>query len=207
VKTYPSKQERLSPEQLRRFIAGGYTMMPNWIFDVMADKRLPASYLRFLLCLIRQTIGWSKDEDKLSVDDFVEMTGAMRRSDVARYSHAMHVAKLIKFQPGERGRKKSTYTLLDNFGDPTIVRSFLSSLADALADEKSDIECGKSPWMAERMAASVHAKMETFNAALEGMRAALGAETADNYGLSPESLLIAQKLAATNVGKAQTDAF
>lgn len=56
-----------------------YCPVPNMVFD----KWLPIlskSELKVLLIAIRKTLGWHKPKDKISVNDFVELTGLDRKS-------------------------------------------------------------------------------------------------------------------------------
>jgi phage replication O-like protein O len=56
----------------------GYTKTPNILFDELL-KDLKYAELKILLVIIRQTHGWKKKKDRISISQFEKKTGLSRR--------------------------------------------------------------------------------------------------------------------------------
>lgn len=61
----------------------GYTAIANEIMDALIDIRLPGEAMRILLIIIRQTYGWNKKSDKISLTQFIEKT-RMQKPNIIR---------------------------------------------------------------------------------------------------------------------------
>lgn len=55
------------------------TQVPNELFDVLLPEITMVSELKVILTVIRQTFGYSKDEDVISITQFEEKTGLTRQ--------------------------------------------------------------------------------------------------------------------------------
>lgn len=55
-----------------------FTRLPNILFDTLL-KELNTSELKILLVIIRQTVGWSKERDRITYSQFIYKTGISRR--------------------------------------------------------------------------------------------------------------------------------
>ncbi|GAB3430756.1 replication protein [Niabella aquatica] len=56
----------------------GYTKTPNILIDELL-KELKYAELKILLVVIRQTYGWKKERDRISISQFEKKTGLSRR--------------------------------------------------------------------------------------------------------------------------------
>lgn len=61
----------------------GYTAIANEIMDALCRFRIPGEERQVLDAILRQTYGWQKCEDKISMSRIAEMTG-LKRPNVAR---------------------------------------------------------------------------------------------------------------------------
>lgn len=60
-----------------------YTQTPNYFFDEMLAEIDTMSELKVTLAIIRQTFGWRKNEDQISLSQLEELTGMQRQQVVA----------------------------------------------------------------------------------------------------------------------------
>lgn len=104
-----------------RISAPNYTQAPNVFFDELF-KTLTEGELRIVLVLVRQTFGWHKEYDKISLSQISKKTG-MERKSVCRC-----IASLIK--KGLIEKKK--------FGDPGKERCWYSLIIEAIPEEPID---------------------------------------------------------------------
>lgn len=84
-----------------------YTQVPNIVLDSLSDFKSEAE-LKVVLTVIRQTLGWHKKSDKLSISQLQKKTGMARASVVAGIERAV-AAGWIEKKP--RGQSFS-YSLL-----------------------------------------------------------------------------------------------
>src|SRR3954451_5893776 len=91
-----------------------YTQIPNEILDAMAD--MEESELRVLLAICRQTFGWHKESDILSLTDLMRLTGLSRPAVVAGIGAAMKRGVLGRVSAGTQ---KLAYRLNIKGGGPT----------------------------------------------------------------------------------------
>lgn len=68
----------------------GYTGIANEILENLAKFRIPGEAGQILFVIIRQTYGYQKKEDRISISQFCEKTG-LKKSNVCRA-----IAKLVK---------------------------------------------------------------------------------------------------------------
>jgi hypothetical protein len=98
--------------------AGRYTPVPNWVLDnLLGSNMIPPTFLRFMLFLWRETVGWNRSFYRYSNRDIADKTG-ITKNDASRFSRAVHAVGWFDYQPGEAGRTKSGYTVFPN-GVPT----------------------------------------------------------------------------------------
>lgn len=101
-----------------------YTQTPNTFFDVVMPQIETMTELKVTLAIIRQTHGWGKDEDVLSLTQLQALTGmrresvvdgierALKRGSIVRrpvgntYAYAM---KMVR-KPDQKGRQGSPQT-------------------------------------------------------------------------------------------------
>lgn len=87
-----------------------YTQSPNVLFDEVF-KTLKEGELRVVLVLIRQTFGWHKLADRISLSQMAEKTG-MERKSVARSLLSLIEKGLVeKFKFGKSGQQRCYYSL------------------------------------------------------------------------------------------------
>lgn len=88
-----------------------YTQTPNIFFDEVF-KLLKEGELRVLLVLARQTFGWHKSADRVSLSQLATKTG-MERSRVCKSLGSLIEKGLVqKFKFGEKGKERCYYTLV-----------------------------------------------------------------------------------------------
>ncbi len=63
-------------------IENGHTKIANEIMDALCCFRIPGEARQVLDCIIRHTWGWNKKTDKISLSQFVAMTGLMKTAIV-----------------------------------------------------------------------------------------------------------------------------
>ncbi len=90
--------------------AGGYTPMPNWIFDEMVSSPIPDSTLRIFLYLYRKTVGWNNRSEAQSLTSIMNATG-IRGRNTAVYGVQMLCGCLGLWEksPGIRGIQNSVF--------------------------------------------------------------------------------------------------
>jgi hypothetical protein len=91
--------------------AGRYTPVPNWVLDnLLGSNVIPPTFLRFLLFLWRETVGWNRSFYRYSMRDIADKT-EITKNDASRFSHAVHAVGWFAYEPGEKGKTKSGYTV------------------------------------------------------------------------------------------------
>ena len=58
----------------------GYTMIANELIEALASIRIAGEEMQCLLVIFRKTYGWNKKKDKISLSQFVLMTGLKKQS-------------------------------------------------------------------------------------------------------------------------------
>lgn len=91
--------------------APNYTQTPNVFFDEFF-KILSEGELRLVLVLVRQTFGWHKPADRISLSQLADKTG-MSRTSVCRSLNQLLAKKLIhKHKFGDPGQERVYYALV-----------------------------------------------------------------------------------------------
>jgi phage replication O-like protein O len=76
-----------------------YTQIPNVFLDeIMSQKNMGLSELKVTLAIFRQTFGWHKREDRISLTQLCTLTGLSRQAVIDGIEAAMH-RKTIKRRP------------------------------------------------------------------------------------------------------------
>lgn len=103
-----------------RIPAPNYTQTPNVCFDELF-KTLKEGELRVILVIIRQTFGWHRSFDRISLSQIADKSGIDRRS-VCRALASLISKKLVaKKKFGEKGKERCYYTLvLESIPEETV---------------------------------------------------------------------------------------
>lgn len=76
-----------------------YTQTPNQFFDETLAQTHSMSELKVVLAVIRQTFGWHKIEDRITLDKFQEITGLSRQAVLdgldAATKHGIIIARRV----------------------------------------------------------------------------------------------------------------
>ena len=75
-------------------IEEGYTRIANEIIEALARYRISGEEWQVLMCLFRKTYGFQKKKDKISLSQFVIMTG-LKRQNVFRALKKLSSKKII----------------------------------------------------------------------------------------------------------------
>ena len=87
---------------MKGFQSPNYTQVPNDLFDIhMRD--MENSELKVTLAIVRQTIGYHRDEVKFSIPKLMEMTGLSRNAVKAGAEAAEKRGTLERLNPNEQG--------------------------------------------------------------------------------------------------------
>lgn len=90
--------------------APNYTQTPNILFDEVM-KTLKEGELRVLLVITRQTFGWRKRWDRISLSQLIEKTGMCRDAVINSLKSLVEKKIILKHQEGPNGTQKTWYTL------------------------------------------------------------------------------------------------
>jgi phage replication O-like protein O len=92
--------------------APNYTQTPNEIFDLMPD--MDQSELRVVLVVCRQTFGWHKQRDRISLSQLIKATGLSRQGVLNGIEKAISRGLLKRKKVGQHpnGRPLHTYELI-----------------------------------------------------------------------------------------------
>jgi len=94
-----------------RIQAPNYTQSPNVLFDEIF-KTLREGELRIVLVLVRQTFGWHKQWDQISIGMLAEKTGMERRSIFRSLSSLMEKGLVERKKFGKNGKEKCYFSLV-----------------------------------------------------------------------------------------------
>ena len=84
------------------FQSPNYTQVPNDLFDeIMSD--MDGSELKVVLCIVRQTIGYHREEVKFSIPKLMEMTGLSRNSVKTGAEKAKKRGLIERLNPDSQG--------------------------------------------------------------------------------------------------------
>jgi len=93
-----------------RIAAPNYTQTPNTFFDDIA-KTLKEGELRVLLVIMRQTFGWRKEWDYISISQLMRKTGMERMAVLRSLKGLIEKKIVIKRKLGPKGIEKCWYSL------------------------------------------------------------------------------------------------
>jgi phage replication O-like protein O len=94
-----------------RIPAPNYTQSPNVCFDEIF-KTLKEGELRVMLVIIRQTFGWHKPFDRISLNQLAEKSGMERKSVCRSLNSLMAKGMVFKRKEGMPGEEKCWYGLI-----------------------------------------------------------------------------------------------
>jgi len=86
---------------------GGWTRTPNFILDAIPD--MSAAEVQIVMAVLRQTIGWQREEISLTVSEFETMTNMARASVVAGIKDALERGTIKRREDG----KSFTYRIAE----------------------------------------------------------------------------------------------
>lgn len=75
--------------------APNYTQIPNIIIDYWMSK-LNETQFKCLVTICRKTFGWHKQQDKISISQFVELTGITERNVQKALDYLINIGLVIK---------------------------------------------------------------------------------------------------------------
>lgn len=87
----------------------GYTKMPNWIFARMAE--MTEAELKIVLAVMRQTVGWQREEARLSNTELQRAAGLSYQSTVNGIKAALEHGFITRRPDEEDGRGMHFYRL------------------------------------------------------------------------------------------------
>lgn len=61
----------------------GYTKVSNFLFDIVMPSVSPGAF-KVVCAVVRSTVGWNKESDKISLSQFQQMTGIANRTNLGR---------------------------------------------------------------------------------------------------------------------------
>ena len=103
--------------------APNHTQTPNICLDEIF-KTLTEGELRVILVIIRQTFGWHKSADKISLNQLAEKTG-MERKSVCRSLASLIEKKLVdKKKFGTIGKERCYFSLIVENTEPEEVDGY-----------------------------------------------------------------------------------
>lgn len=88
-----------------------FTQTPNDLFDHWLPL-LNESELKVLMVIIRKTFGWHKDKQKISIADFIRITGLARQNVVNATKSLQEKGVIFKQTIGPNGQQESWYELI-----------------------------------------------------------------------------------------------
>lgn len=78
---------------------GGWTRTPNFILDAIPD--MSAAEVQIVMAIVRQTIGWQREEISLTVSEFEKLTNMARASVVAGIRDALKRGTIKRREDGK----------------------------------------------------------------------------------------------------------
>ena len=80
----------------------GHTEIANEILDALCQIRIPGEAMQILLVIIRKTYGWKKKCDRISLSQFVEMTGQSKSHIVRNIKKLEGMSLIVVTQKGNK---------------------------------------------------------------------------------------------------------
>lgn len=118
-----------------KIVAPNYTQSPNVLFDEIF-KTLKEGELRIVLVLIRQTFGWHKEWDRISIGKIAEKSGLDKRSVTRSLKSLIEKGIVEQKRFGKNGRETLYFRLVmeeieaENFDDDDITEEEMEFLAN-----------------------------------------------------------------------------
>ena len=115
--------------------APNYTQSPNVLFDEIF-KTLKEGELRIVLVLIRQTFGWHKEWDRISIGKIAEKSGLDKRSVTRSLKSLIEKGIVEQKRFGKNGKETLYFRLVmeeieaENFDDDDITEEEMEFLAN-----------------------------------------------------------------------------
>lgn len=106
-----------------------YTQIPNVFFDAMSGMK--EGELRILLAVARQTFGYHRESDYLSITQFCKMTGLSRQGVANGVKAAVKRGWLSEIGTGKRGMRRWKLELVNEVDQSTETTSPPSSIVPA----------------------------------------------------------------------------
>lgn len=100
----------LTEDLSKMFEAPKYTQIPNSFFDDMIPT-LKEGELRVILVIMRQTLGWQKNWDRISISQLVKKTGMEHKSVCRSVLSLAKKSLILKHTIGENGKQETYYKL------------------------------------------------------------------------------------------------
>jgi hypothetical protein len=115
--------------------APNHTQTPNVLFDVWLPQ-LKESELKILLVIIRQTLGWHKKKDKISLTLLEKKTG-LGRSTIAGVLHSEKFTKIVEIN---RSGNTNEYSLKVGSSESALVQNLNqgSSKSEPITSSESE---------------------------------------------------------------------
>lgn len=115
---------------------GKYTTIHNFVFDHIMPNVSPAEW-KILCFIIRKTVGWHKEEDKLSLSQIKDGTGIKSRTTISKVISKLEEAKyIIVYRPDDQ-ETPNTYSL--NYDYEVVQKSYQVSDKPAEASPKNGL--------------------------------------------------------------------
>jgi hypothetical protein len=171
TKTGRTRKERKAAhlpaaELNKRFFVNGYVKIPSQLFDNLFAVSLPGSFVRFILVLVRLSLGWHTDFTLVSARELETYTCARNRAVVYAYIKGLVECGLVEYTPSPSptdsnggGKKKSKIQLLAAFGYPMNLLAFFHSVRDVVDAGGNPSKDGFSP---DKFAAGVKLRQQGF---------------------------------------------
>lgn len=94
----------------------GYVPIANTIFEAFRSIRIPGEARQVLDCIIRQTYGYNKKEDRISLQQFSDWTG-LEKPEVCRALAKLQIMKLIIGEKANSRKIATKYSLNKNYDE------------------------------------------------------------------------------------------
>jgi hypothetical protein len=147
------KAARLPADELQaRLYPKGFIRVPTHLFDYLFAVSLPGSFVRFILILVRLSIGWQTDFALVSARELETYSRSRNRAIVFSYIKALEACGLIEYTASPSptdsdggGKEKSKITLLSAVGYHVNLLALFHSVRDVVASGGNPNKDGFDP--------------------------------------------------------------